>query len=424
MEDLKNLGEKLGAELKGKLDEYTKAAEERNEGKLKDIKSELETLQTRLQDEAAKTPEIQKQLDEVSTELKKAKQELGSSVKAVGQTAQQRLLKQFEADAEMFKAYKSNPMGSAPRKSFELKAVGDMTFGDNVTQTAAAAVDRTYIPGIFGNVRRRNRIRQFIPQGTMSGDAIPYVVESGSGEGTVVTVDEGTSKPQIDKDIVVRKAPAIKIAAFSRLSDEILDDLPAISSFVTTQITEDVYDKEDQQLLFGTGSGTPLQLEGLTARTGVLDATDVAGLSLTFDNVDQKVDAVIAACAALASNEYMADTILMNPEDVYDIMLLKATDDDYLKNGAQFTLDGRLLIKGIPVVETTAVTAGNFLVAEMSRAATMFQRAGLSVRFYDQDSDNATKNLITVVIEERIALAVPYEDAIFYDAFADVVAVT
>jgi len=170
-------------------------------------------------------------------------------------------------------------------------------------------------------------------------------------------------------------------------------------------------------LLFGSGTGTPTQLEGLTSRSGVLDATDVSISGLT---AAQKVDAIIAACSALAAQEYMPDTIMLNPQDVYDIMLLKASDNDYLQR-INFTTDGRLVIKGIVVFETTAMTAGNFLVGEMSRAAQMFQREGLSVRFFDQDQDNAVKNLITVVIEERIALAVPYEDAIFYDSFADVI---
>ena len=109
----------------------------------------------------------------------------------------------------------------------------------------------------------------------------------------------------------------------------------------------------------------------------------------------------------------------MNPADVYGIKALKATDGDYLKR-INFTADGRLIVDGIPVAVSTAMTAGSFMVGELSRAAIMYQREGLSARFYDQDQDNAILNLVTVVIEERIALAKPYQNAVFFDTFADV----
>jgi len=400
----------LSTEVKNKIAEVEKNLKEGNEGRVKELRGEIETLANKWQEAASKNEEAQKQLDELSTKFEKLKREGAGAAKAHTMTAQEFLLKEMEKDEEAFKAFRENKR-NAPKMAY--KAAGTMTFGTNTT---GVVVDRTYLPGISGDVRRRNRVRQILGQGTMTGDALQYVVQSG-GEGGANNVDEGGTKPATDKDIVLKSAPARKIAHHIRISDELLNDLPAISSFLTFQGSQDVYDKEDQQLLFGSGTGTPTQLEGLTARSGVLDATDVSISGLT---AAQKVDAIIAACSALAAQEYMPDTIMLNPQDVYDIMLLKASDNDYLQR-INFTTDGRLVIKGIVVFETTAMAAGNFLVGEMSRAAQMFQREGLSVRFFDQDQDNAVKNLITVVIEERIALAVPYEDAIFYDSFADVI---
>jgi len=412
------------ATLKGaiseKMDAAVAAAKEGNKQAIEDLKSEMSNIQTKLQDEVEKIPELKEQLAQLDAKLQ-AKQKDFSIGKNIGKTAQEVLLEEFKADEDYFKSLREASRGTGKgSKDYKLKAVGNMTFG-NLDETNAAAVDRQYIPGIFGNVRRRVRVRSAIPQGTMSGDSIPYLVEDGTGEGTVVTVDEGTDKPQIDKDVVVKKADAIKIAAYSRISEELLTDLPAISSFITRQVVEDIYDKEDQQLLFGTGSGTPTQLGGLTTASGVLTAANVPA-SLT-SLMDQNIDAIVGAQAALAANEYMADTLMMNPVDCYGLQLIKETDGQYL-NRIQFVGNGQLVINGLPVIQTTAITAGSFLVAEMNRAAQMFQRAGLSVRFYDQDQDNAIKNLVTIVMEERIALAIPYADAIFYDAFADVTALT
>ena len=257
----------------------------------------------------------------------------------------------------------------------------------------------------------------------MIGDKVVYRKESGTGEGTVVTVDGAGSKPQLDKDIITAVAPAVKIAAYSKISEEMLTDLDFVSSFVTFQMTEDVYDKEDQQLLYGTGGTGPQQIEGLSVASGVLTAANLPS-GLTLSNVDHKIDAIIAAAATLAASNYVADTILVHPVDMYDIMLLKDTADGQYLNRINFTTDGRLVIAGLVVGQSTAVTQGQFLVANMARAAQGFQRAGLSVRFYDQNEDDAIKNLVTIVIEERLALAIGRPSGIFYDSFADVVAAT
>ena len=420
--DSKSLGEKLGEELKGKLDLAAKAIEEKNEGRVNDLKSEIDTLSKKWKEEVEKMPEMQKQLDNISSKLATAEKELGNKAGATSKTAAQILKDSFDEDRKLFEQHQAHGTGLGT-KSYELKAVADMTFASNVTQTAAAVVDRQYIPGIFDNVRRRERIRQFIPFGTMIGDKVVYRKESGTGEGTVVTVDGAGSKPQLDKDIITAVAPAVKIAAYSKISEEMLTDLDFVSSFVTFQMTEDVYDKEDQQLLYGTGGTGPQQIEGLSVASGVLTAANLPS-GLTLSNVDHKIDAIIAAAATLAASNYVADTILVHPVDMYDIMLLKDTADGQYLNRINFTTDGRLVIAGLVVGQSTAITQGQFLVANMARAAQGFQRAGLSVRFYDQNEDDAIKNLVTIVIEERLALAIGRPSGIFYDAYADVTAAT
>lgn len=406
-EQLKN----METSLKGQLADMEKNLAEKNEGRVREIKGELENTLNAYKAEVEKVGgERQKQLDAIEIELKKYKTQGANAAEAMGKTAVQVLAEKFAKDEESFK---NRDNGNLKHKSFEMKAAATMTFGASTTGTV---VDRQYIPGIFGTVRRRDRIRNLLNQGVMSGDAIEYVVQTG-GEGGANNVDEGGSKPLTDKDIALKSAPARKIAHHIRVSDELLNDLNGLAAFLTFQGTEDVYDKEDQQLLFGTGSGTPTQLEGLTVGSGLLTA---ASTSLTGVSNPQKVDAVIAAMEALSANEYMADTIIMNPADVYGIQVLKGSDSDYLRR-VNFTADGRLIIGGIPVAVSTAMTPGSFLAAELNRAAVMYQREGLSVRFFDQDQNNAILNLVTVVIEERVALAKPYQNAIFFDSFADVI---
>jgi hypothetical protein len=53
---------------------------------------------------------------------------------------------------------------------------------------------------------------------------------------------------------------------------------------------------------------------------------------------------------------------------------------------------------------------------------TLFDREGVNVRFYDQDQDNAVRNLVTVVIEGRVALPTYLPGAGRYGNFATAIA--
>ena len=291
-------------------------------------KEELAKIQKGIDDNLKKWEEkaheseaIQKQLDVQSTEIKKLRAEGVSAKEALGMTMQETIMKALDTESEAFKLFKESPANPLPRNEFEIvnqKAVGTMTFGSNAT---GQVVDNVYVPGIVGTQRRRTRIRQFLSGGVTSGDAVPFVQQTG-GEGAANVTDEGTAKSQADKDIQLVSAPVRKITEYIRVSDEMLSDLPALSSFLTSQAIDDVLDKEDQQLLYGTGSGTPTQLEGLTVATGVLSDANIPSAILASITAPQEVDAIYAAFATLAAAEYMADTVIINPVDYYKIVML------------------------------------------------------------------------------------------------------
>ena len=81
-----------------------------------------------------------------------------------------------------------------------------------------------------------------------------------------------------------------------------------------------------------------------------------------------------------------------------------------------------MFVDGVQIIETTAIGVGEFLVGDFQRGAQLFDRKTASINFYDQDEDNAQKNLITVVIEERLALAVYRPNAFVYGDFTSALA--
>ena len=81
-----------------------------------------------------------------------------------------------------------------------------------------------------------------------------------------------------------------------------------------------------------------------------------------------------------------------------------------------------MVINGCTVVPHPAVAEGDFLLGDFNSGAMIWDRRAANITFYDQDSDNATLNLITAVIEERLALVTYHASAFVFGSFASALA--
>jgi len=118
----------------------------------------------------------------------------------------------------------------------------------------------------------------------------------------------------------------------------------------------------------------------------------------------------------------MPTNVLLNPRDIVAIMLNKAAGGSGtydLPEGAVGIVGGRLQIGGLTVNKTNKITQGNFLVGDFVRGAALVTRSAMQLRFFEQNKDNVEKNMMTIRIEERIALPKFYEDAFIYGALTE-----
>jgi HK97 family phage major capsid protein len=126
-------------------------------------------------------------------------------------------------------------------------------------------------------------------------------------------------------------------------------------------------------------------------------------------------DVLVAALTQLGLLNKYATGILVNPADYAKLLLTKDLNGNYLYGTPNSAVP---TVQGIPVHLHTAVTSDKFYVGDFSKVRIPV-RAGLSVRFYDQNEDDAIKNLVTVVIEERVSIAADRADSIIYGDFSD-----
>jgi HK97 family phage major capsid protein len=393
-EQLKALKSEINVMIESTKGELTKGMQDSLNAKL----GEFNELLTKTQG----------QFDNLDVELQKLKSQGMDSTKAWEKSLQGVLIKNLKEN-EDFNEFK-NSKRSFQIKDIRVKAAGNMTFSGSTT---GQVVDNEYLP-ILPELEEQTRVRSILRVAPSAGDgnAVMFPRVTG-GEGAAANQTEGSAKAQIDKDIALATYPFQVIAGFARVSQQMLDNLQGLSGYLSYVLPQELYNTEDTQLLTGSGSG--VNLYGLA--TGAQTDEDIpSGFTVTAPNY---WDCILASFATIAASKAKANAILMNPADVYLMAAAKGSNGQYV--APIFWVNNVPTLFGVPITMTTAVAAGTFYTADTNKAGMLFQRKAPSIRFFDQDSDNVQKNLITVRVEEELAFAQFHTSAVFTDTFANVI---
>jgi HK97 family phage major capsid protein len=386
VEEIKSAFEGIKSEVNGAI-ESAKAV---NASALESVKSELEATKAQIsvvKDEIEKLEAKQNRSKMNQTEVKGFNASLADAIEQNGDNL-----------AKLAR-------GEQKRSSFILdtKAVGNMTEAVNLT----GDITRQYANQVYALPSRKVHLRSLLPIGTINQGLFTFPYESG-GEGAPAAQVQGSSKAQVDFDITMKDAAAQYIAGYVRISRQMLDDIPAMTSFLQSRLLEKYLIAEDAQILSGDGTAPNLQ--------GILGVATAATGAATVD-----VEQLVQAIAQLESSNYSATGIMVNPTDWAAIMNTKNTNAAYsLPASTVVTTDGNVSIAGIPLYKSTAIAVDKFLVGDWSMGAQIMQNQGISVQFSEMDGDNFTKNLITVRVEARIALPIYYAGAFVYGDFGNV----
>lgn len=311
--------------------------------------------------------------------------------------------KALDERKEVLKAYRERSGAKGFELEFVQKAVGDIGVGNTV---GTYFITPDVVPGITQLPYEEVHMRNILPVGSTNSNVIRYVRDLG-GEGGPAMVGQGLIKPQIDRDLQIFDANVRKIAVWFRIPEEMIDDIPYLQSFLTQIGLDEVMQYEDTQVLYGDGTGQ--NLSGLFTNATAFSGTGTATLQ------DPNEFDVIRAARRQLRNAKLGGPLvaLVSPDSFFDMTSQKDTTNNYLflggGNGIGLTNplapNTGLTVNGIRIEEHTAIQDDDFLVFQ-PRSAAIFDRTGTTVRFYDQDQDNAIKNLITIVIEKRLALPI------------------
>jgi HK97 family phage major capsid protein len=365
---------------------------------MKDIfKEHADAVEKRLDELGLNTTEIKARLNEV--EQKAARRGGGDTpfeTKSWGQqVAEANELKEF---AE-FSARRIRP----GRVGFELKTT--------ITTDAASAgpLGGPYRDQPTTMPQQRLRVRDLLPVVNITVGSVEYPRQT-TRTNNANTVAEATAKPESAYAFELETVTPKVIAHWVPASRQILEDVPQLQGIIDTELRYGLALKEDAQLLAGDGTGE--NLDGLIPNATAYAAPFTPAGTVTM------IDMVALGLLQAALANFNPSGVVVHSSDWMRMRLLKDADGKYILGDPGAQIEPRLF--GKAVVDTPSMTIDKFLVGDFQAAATIYDRWQPRVEISTEHADYFVKNLVAILAEQRLALAVKQPSALVYGDFGNV----
>ena len=271
----------------------------------------------------------------------------------------------------------------------------------NATGQNQPLVQSDRLGGIMATPNRVLSIRDVLSASTTSSNLVEFTRENaftnnaGPQVGGSPEAFENVTKPESAITFTLVNEPVVTLAHFIPASKQVMSESASLASHINNRLMYGLKLKEETQLLSGTGSNG--QLNGL-----ITQGTAWANES---PNITNEVDIIRSAIKQAHVGEYRPDFVVMNPQDWFDIETRKvgSSDDRYVVGNPRNMSTPSLW--GLPIVVTNSIASGTFLIGT-SMGAEIKDREQSSVAVSYEEGNNFTKNMVTVLAEERLALCV------------------
>lgn len=304
---------------------------------------------------------------------------------------------QFVKTAQ-FEAFKA---GGAQKARAELKNTVTNTVGNTFSNRR---------PDVVGGAFRNLTLESLLASLPTASNAVDYVREATFTNSAAETA-EGSAMGESAVTTQLVTEPVATVGHWIKISRQLAQDNAALTAYINARMVYGVNLRVENQII--AGNGTAPNMSGFI-KSGNFTAHGYTAASLTtrFGSGYTRIDLIRAILGDAAANEYPANAILLNPADWATIETLKDSQGRYLVGNPNDGSAPRLWRTA--VVESNAITADNVLVLNLDQAATFYNRDGIVVEMSESDSDNFTKNLVTIRAERRCMLAVEKPAAVRY----------
>lgn len=284
-----------------------------------------------------------------------------------------------------------------------LEIDGDTVLTERADDVGSPAVDflgADVQPGIQAPGYAPLVVADLFAPGTTTGPLVRYLREIPPGVNAASGVAEGAEKPASSFEFEAVDEAVKKIATFLPITDEMLEDVAQLESYLNSRLSLFVRMEENDQLLNGAGGDN---------LTGILNRSNIDNVdSGDYDNL---FDAILGAMVSVRNNGFLEpDAVVINPTDDMVLRTAKAVPGGLYLGGGPYA-PGANNPWGLRAVNTVAIASGTILVGAFRSAAQIFRRSGLSVEASNSHKDWFALNITAIRAEERLALACYREEA-------------
>jgi len=291
--------------------------------------------------------------------------------------------------SQAFKGY-ARGSGNGPQAHLDLD-VGKFLKADFLTSAGwDPEVTRTGRVEMFPT-RPAPRVVDFLPQTTTSQAAVAYMEETTFTNAAAETA-EAAAYPEATLELTERTSAVRKIAVYLPVSDEQFEDEPRAQQYVNNRLPFMLRQRLDLQIL--VGNGTPPNLLG---------TENVSGIQTQALGADPIPDALYKAMRKIRDDGFAEPSVVfIRPEKWEAVRLLKTADGQYIWGHP--SIPGPTTIWGVPVVETTAVTATKAVIGDYTNFSELAVRRGIDIQVSNSHSDFFIKGKLAIRADMRAAL--------------------
>ena len=317
----------------------------------------------------------------------------GALAKALGQAA---------VDSPEFKAWLKQGAGGGVTLQFEdmlfsdvlAKAMAFETIGAKTLMTTAAgfAPESLRQPGFVEAATRPVQLLDIIPMGRTDQAAVKYMEET-TRVHAAAELAEGGTFAESQFAFTEKTTPVQKIGDSLPVTDEQLEDVAMMESYINGRLMFGVRQRLDSQCLIGSGAGA--NLRGLK---------NVAGIQTQAKGADPVPDAFFKAMVKIrVTGRAIPTHHVIHPTDWQNIRLLRTVDGVYIWGSPSEAGPERLW--GLPVVQQDADAVGTGYCGSFQPAwVNLFEKRGIDVQV-GYVGTQFTEGKRTVRADMRAALA-------------------
>ena len=370
------------------------------------LKSELDNFKAI----EVKNSEMEKAIAKMEGRLEAMSEKAVDAPKKQGaKTIREALVKTYSDNVKNI----SDSIEKGNRINLEVKT--DTTIDGDYTGNVALSVLE---PGVNRIARPIRRIREISNVGSTTSKFVTYIQQTkqvAPGAEESLWVNEAGAKFNGEVKYEEVSEEVKKVAAYIKVSKEMLADLAFVSSEINTELMEAIEQNIDLSLVNGAGGN---DLNGLLSVAPAFSAGSFAN-AVPAANIS---DLIRIAKAQIQAANFEPTHVVLNPEDVAKIELTKASDGSYTYPAFW---DANMRVAGLVVVSSNNITAGTMVVGDFTKFNIKFREdMNMSVGY---ENDDFTRNMVTILCEARLVAYVKGNDVNAFvqsDITTDIAAIT